>query len=145
MVEAKRNTEPRVRSTAAPSALDLSVRAAPSVIAGLRHEACAFAAAHSADEKLVDDIALAVSEAVTNVVKYAYASPAEGHVRLTGAAAEDWLEFRVSDQGRGFREGQSDGLGLGLSLIAMVTAELTINQGQQGTEIQMRFALARPE
>jgi anti-sigma regulatory factor (Ser/Thr protein kinase) len=82
---------------------------------------------------------------VTNVVKYAYACPSQGHVRVTGAAAGDWLEFRVSDQGLGFRAGQSGGLGLGLSLIAKVTAELTIDQSPQGTAIQMRFALARPE
>jgi anti-sigma regulatory factor (Ser/Thr protein kinase) len=133
------------RASVAPSALELTAPATPSAVSGFRREACAFALANGADDKLLHDVALAISEAVTNAVKYAYADNSGDPVRLRASAAHDWLEFAVSDQGRGFREGHSNGLGLGLSLIARVTAELAIDQGQHGTEVRMRFALPTPE
>jgi anti-sigma regulatory factor (Ser/Thr protein kinase) len=142
MTASERESGPPSQAVAGPSTLGLTVSATPSVVADFRREARAFALANGADHKLLHDISLAVSEAVTNVVKYAYY--AEDHpnpVRLSASAANDWLEFAVSDQGRGFREGHSDGLGLGLSLIAKVTAELAIDQGRHGTEVRMRFAL----
>jgi anti-sigma regulatory factor (Ser/Thr protein kinase) len=126
---------------AAPS-LALSQPAIPVAVAALRHEASLFAAAHGAGKRLAGDVALAVSEAVTNAVKYAYGPDGEGRVQLAAAVADGWLEIRVSDRGRGFQPGRSDGLGLGLSLIADLAAEMTVVQGPEGTEIRMRFALA---
>lgn len=111
------------------------------MIPRLRHAACAFAAQHGAEGVTLDDIALAVSEAVTNAVKYAYESADRGRVRLAGSAGDGWLELIVADRGRGFREGALGGLGLGLSIIAKVTTELTIEQAATGTEVRMRFAL----
>lgn len=89
----------------------------------MRQRATAFAAAHGADSDLQADVALAISEAVTNAVKYAY-SPQEpdGQVLLTASARRSWLEFDISDQGNGFREGESSGLGLGLQLIAKLSS-----------------------
>jgi serine/threonine-protein kinase RsbW len=127
---------------APPADLRISEPAIPEAIGRMRHAAHAFAAAHGAADQLLDDIALAVSEAVTNAVKYAYEPAVQGRVRLTGSAGEGWLELIVTDRGRGFREGESGGLGLGLSLIAKMTSELTIEQAAAGTEVRMRFALA---
>ena len=107
----------------------------------MRHAARAFAAKHGAEDSLLDDIGLAVSEAVTNAVKYAYEPAGQGRVRLAGSAGDGWLELVVTDRGRGFREGASGGLGLGLSIIAKMTTELTIEQAATGTEVRMRFAL----
>lgn len=111
------------------------------MIATLRHEASEFAAAHGAGGRMAGDVALAVSEAVTNAVKYAYAPGQKGRVQLYATVTGGWLEIRVSDRGRGFQTGGSGGLGLGLALIADLAAEMTVVQGPEGTEIQMRFAL----
>jgi len=127
-----------------PRTIAVSAPATPAAIARLRHAAADFAGAHGAEPKLADDIALAVSEAVTNVVKYAY-GPGQGtasdEVRLRGDASGDWLELRVCDGGDGFGRGSSDGLGLGLSIMASLSAELTIVQEGEGTEVRMRFPL----
>lgn len=107
----------------------------------LRHRAAAFATRSGADPEVVADVALAVSEAVTNAVKYAYESGVEGTVELTASVRRPWLEIRIRDGGTGFGQGSVDGLGLGLTIIARLCAEMTIVQEGTGTEVQMRFPL----
>jgi anti-sigma regulatory factor (Ser/Thr protein kinase) len=107
----------------------------------LRHAAAGFAAEHGADPALCGDIALAVSEAVTNAVKHSR-SHADEQVTLTASVIEGWLEIRVRDRGARFGV-ESDGLGLGLPTIARLCAHLTISQEGLGTELRMRFPLPR--
>ena len=116
-------------------------RAEPAAVPALRHRAREFAAAQGADERLAADVALAVSEAVTNVVKYAYEGGAEGKIELAASVDEGWLTLWVRDRGTGFGRGSIDGLGLGLSIIARLCADMKIVQEGSGTEVQMRFAL----
>lgn len=116
--------------------------ARPEAVPALRHAAADFAAEHGADPHLRGDIALAVSEAVTNAVKHSRAH-LEEQVTLTASVADDWLEIRVRDRGTGFGLAESDGLGLGLPTIARLAAQLTIVQEGQGTELRMRFPLPR--
>jgi anti-sigma regulatory factor (Ser/Thr protein kinase) len=129
---------------AAPSVVSLKVchPGSPDVVPSFRHAAVDFAATHGADADLCHDVALAVSEAVTNAVKHADAR-AEETVSLTASVADDWLEIRVLDRGAGFGNPESDGLGLGLSIIARLSAHLTISQEGRGTELVMRFPLPR--
>jgi anti-sigma regulatory factor (Ser/Thr protein kinase) len=116
--------------------------AVPEAVPVLRHAAADFAAEHGADTDLCGDIALAVSEAVTNAVKHSRTHAAE-QVALTASVADDWLEIRVTDRGAGFGLHESDGLGLGLPMIARLAAQLTISQEGLGTELCMRFPLPR--
>jgi anti-sigma regulatory factor (Ser/Thr protein kinase) len=91
---------------------------------------------------VVEAVALAVTEAVTNVVKHAYGPGAlERGIWLEGSVADELLEITVSDRGLGFRDSTCSGLGVGLSIIADMSAELTIDQGAEGTELRMRFPL----
>ena len=126
----------------APTSLELSGQAAPDLIPAFRHRTADFAAANGATPKAVEAIALAVSEAVTNVVKHAY-EPGKTNrgIWLTGSVTDALLEITVSDRGCGFRESSSPGLGVGLSIIADMSAELDIDQGPKGTELRMRFPL----
>ena len=114
----------------------------PDVVPTFRHAAVDFAAANGAGAELCDDVALAVSEAVTNAVKHADAHEDET-ISMTASVADDWLEIRVIDRGAGFGNPDSDGLGLGLSIIARLAANLTISQEGRGTELIMRFPLPR--
>jgi serine/threonine-protein kinase RsbW len=107
-----------------------------------RRAAREFAAEHGADADLCIDVALAVSEAVTNAVKHSDAHEDE-NVTLTATVADDWLEIIVRDRGTGFGTTESDGLGLGLSIIARLSAQLTISQEGSGTELRMGFPLPR--
>ncbi len=122
--------------------LNLTLPAEPASVPLLRHRAARFAAQQGVDAAVVDDVALAVSEAVTNAVKYANAADADGVVELSGAQRGGSLEVTVRDRGEGFGKGSTDGLGLGLSIIARLCSELTIVQEGDGTEVRMRFPLA---
>jgi serine/threonine-protein kinase RsbW len=125
------------------SRTELSVveAAVPASIPTLRHRARKFAAAHGG-QQLVADVALAVSEAVTNVVKYAYEAGVEGDVELAASAEKGWLDVWVRDRGTGFGSGSDDGLGLGLTIIARLCDDMKIVQEGSGTEVQMRFGLS---
>jgi anti-sigma regulatory factor (Ser/Thr protein kinase) len=121
--------------------LNLTMPAEPASVPGLRRGATEFALEQGVGEELAADVALVVSEAVTNAVKYAGASGEAGVVELSARCAADWLEVRVRDHGEGFGKGSPDGLGLGLSIIARLSADLRIVQEGEGTEVRMRFPL----
>jgi len=121
--------------------LKLTLPAEPASVPVLRHRASQFAAEQGVGRDVVADVALAVSEAVTNAVKYAKVSGGEGVVELSAAAWGGWLVVKVRDRGEGFGKGSSDGLGLGLSIIARLCADLKIVQEGDGTEVLMRFPL----
>jgi len=107
----------------------------------LRHKAAAFAAEKGAGSELISDVNLAVSEAVTNAVKYGGEERGEGNVGLAAYSGEDWIEFRITDEGERFGKGSADGLGLGLAIIARLCDDLRIVQEGAGTTVRMRFAL----
>lgn len=113
--------------------------AKPASVPTLRHRAREFAASQGAGEQLIADVALAVSEAVTNVVKYAYEAGTDGDIELTGSTEQGRLEIWVRDRGTGFGKGSIDGLGL--SIIARLCDDMKIVQEGTGTEVRMRFAL----
>ncbi|HEU5251911.1 MAG TPA: ATP-binding protein [Solirubrobacterales bacterium] len=119
----------------------LVLPAEPASVPELRHRVTRFAKEHGLTSDLVADVALAVSEAVTNAVKYANAAEAEGVVELLACRDDEWLEVTVRDRGEGFGNGSVDGLGLGLSIIARLAGELRIVQEGDGTEVRMRFPL----
>lgn len=120
---------------------ELTRDAEPEAVTAFRHHAAAFAAEQGAGPDLVQDIALAVSEAVTNAVKYAHAPAPGSSVTLSASAEDGWLTLRVRDRGTGFGAGSSDGLGLGLTIIARLCDDLNIVQEGAGTQVLMRFVL----
>lgn len=121
--------------------LNLRLPAEPASVPAFRRRASQFAAEQGVGGDVVADVALAVSEAVTNAVKYANVSEGQGVVELSAAAEGGWLEVKVRDRGEGFGKGSSDGLGLGLAIIARLCADLKIVQEGDGTEVRMRFPL----
>lgn len=129
------------RAKPASGGLELVSPAESRAISILRHEASAFAAEQGASAELVADIALAVSEAATNAVKYAYSGDEAGSMRLSASVGDGWLTMAVSDSGNGFGAGPSDGLGLGLTIIARLCDDLKIAQEGSGTRVLMRFVL----
>lgn len=129
------------RDEEAPSSLAMMRPANPGAIAEIRHAAIDFAAAHGAGADLLDDLALAVSEATTNAVKHAQTPAIDGVVEMAASVSGSWLELRIRDRGLGFGTQESDGLGLGLPLIASLASELRIRQEGHGTEVQMRFVI----
>lgn len=127
-----------------PGARNLS-RAFPAVdtsVPAARLLASDFAQRAGAVGDVVDRVRLAVSEAVTNVVKHAYRG-APGELQLSLAVCDDELWTLVSDDGCGHQVPAYDpGLGLGLALMAEACDEFTVTErAGGGTEVQMRFQL----
>jgi stage II sporulation protein AB (anti-sigma F factor) len=91
----------------------------------------------------LEDIRLAVSEAVTNSVAYAYdGAPGDVHVIAAVVSGELWVV--IADDGMGMRRRPNEirGLGLGLGLMARLSDALTIlTRSSGGVEVQMRFQL----
>jgi serine/threonine-protein kinase RsbW len=105
----------------------------------IRHAVEDVARALGAAPNVRHDIALAVTEACTNVVLHAGAED----IAVTAAPAEDGMEVVVQDSGRGMRpRADSPGLGLGLSLIARLASRLEVLQGPhgRGTELRLWFS-----
>jgi serine/threonine-protein kinase RsbW len=121
--------------------MQLTMPADPASVPELRHRASQFAAEQGAGRLVVQDVALAVSEAVTNAVKYAAGAAGAGVVELSGARHGGALEVIVRDRGEAFGKGSADGLGLGLAIIARLCSDLKIVQEGDGTEVRMRFLL----
>src|SRR5947209_12121339 len=124
-------------------ALDESYPAIPEAVPLARCAVARVAAdAGAADERL-EEIRLAVSEALTNAVVHAYRNGPVGHFHVTAAVAADELWVLISDDGRGLRAwNDSRGLGIGLSLISGLSDDFAIvTRASGGTEVQMRFDL----
>jgi serine/threonine-protein kinase RsbW len=120
--------------------------AAPEAVRQLRARVTAFAEAEGAPPELQDAVALAVSEAVTNVVLHAYPGAREaGAVRVRCRVAEEQLVVEVGDDGVGMaRRDDSPGVGHGLAMVGAVVEALEIAPGPhgRGTTVRMTFAAA---
>jgi anti-sigma regulatory factor (Ser/Thr protein kinase) len=125
-----------------PSSLQKSYAAIPSAVPVARRAITEFAAQAGARDEQLDAIRLASSEALSNVVQHAYPGRA-GSIHVTARLAGGELWLLISDDGCGLRAGRdSDGLGLGLALIAQMTDGFTVfDRASGGTELRLRFVL----
>jgi serine/threonine-protein kinase RsbW len=109
----------------------------------LRRAVHEFAEAQGADRVVLTDLALAVSEAVTNAVIHAFVDREPGSVRVCAMTGVDELTVVVTDDGRGMQpRPDSPGLGMGLPLIAQLAAHFDIREPPGGgTELRMTFTV----
>jgi anti-sigma regulatory factor (Ser/Thr protein kinase) len=98
-----------------------------------------------------ESVALAVSEAVTNVVRHAYPD-GEGGVTVTASRTIDTVTVTVTDTGVGLtpdgpagqrpaRPPRVPGMGVGLGLIQAAADSVVINESDQGVTIDMTFRI----
>lgn len=112
----------------------------------MRQSAVEFARASRAPEPVLDDLRLAISEAVTNAVVHAFRSrdrPGTVTVSVDVRVGEA-AEVVVRDDGMGMsRRSDSPGLGLGLALIGSVADQVEHRSPPDGAgfEIRMCFRL----
>ena len=118
--------------------------ARPECISPLRRAVVAFARQSGASNRQAEDIAVAVSEALSNAVVHAYAGRDEpGDVVVQARLQDHSLEVEVCDEGIGMLpRADSPGLGLGLGLMAHEASHCEIRSSPSGgTEVVLRFEL----
>jgi serine/threonine-protein kinase RsbW len=111
-------------------------------ISPLRRAVAALARGAGFSPERVDDVALAVSEVLSNVVVHAYRDrPVPGQVDLVAAVDGPSVHVTIADAGAGFMpRGDSPGLGLGLALAGMIADDLRISSAPpSGTLVALRF------
>jgi anti-sigma regulatory factor (Ser/Thr protein kinase) len=120
----------------------------PENVGRIRREVVGYAAQHGVPEPPLADLAVAVSEAVTNAVVHAFRNgiPAEGTVKVeVEVTAGQVAKVVVSDDGEGMTpRPDTPGLGLGLPLMAQLASSFTVTGplDGSGTEVCMTFDLA---
>jgi anti-sigma regulatory factor (Ser/Thr protein kinase) len=122
----------------------LAWKAVPASVAEARSAVAEFAAASGVGSDTLAALRVAVSEAVTNAVVHAYLdAPEAGPVHVTAEREADSMWVAVSDEGRGMvPRPDSPGIGLGLPLIARMTAGFELYERDGGgTVLKMRFRL----
>ena len=124
-------------------ALHQQLPARPQSIGRLRHAVAEFADSSGASAGQCANIALAVSEALSNAVIHAYIGDDQpGAVAVNVQMHARRLEVVVCDAGSGMRPRvDSPGAGLGLPLIARLTEQLDISDAMPGTCVRMTFAI----
>ncbi len=91
-----------------------------------------------------EDVALAVSEAVGNAVRHAYAG-SQGDIELTAQVESDWLVIVVRDWGIGWRPSPDPGLGLGVPLMRTM-GDLSVTRAEDGgSRVVLRFPCSDSE
>jgi anti-sigma regulatory factor (Ser/Thr protein kinase) len=121
--------------------------AIPEHVGVLRDAVVQFADASGASRRMREQIALAVSEALSNCVLHAYADRDQpGLVTVEAAVREGALIVLVSDEGRGMVPRlDSPGLGIGLPLIAQMCDQFDIEarDDRPGVRLSMTFAISQ--
>ena len=125
--------------TGAKQRYEMRVTADASHVGDLRKAVLAFAEELGFDD--TNGIALAVSEAMTNVVVHAYRDEDVGDMRIVACDKPDRLVVVVRDYGAGMLpRADSPGLGLGLPLISTMADELQIEAADgSGCLLRMHF------
>ena len=120
----------------------LHFEATPKNIAPARHAIAARARSAGLPEALIDNIALAASEALTNAVVHGFKEDQAGHVEVTAGLQAAGFVITVRDDGGGMvPRPDSPGLGLGLPIIAQLAATLDVRSDPAGggTTVCMTF------
>ena len=119
----------------------------PTVVRTVRRDLVDYARLLGANDETCDAVALAVSEALTNVVQHAYVGQEAGSIDVDAQLERgDRLRVRVSDDGRGpIPRADSPGLGLGLGVMAQTADDFSISSrsGSRGTVVTLGFSLPR--
>jgi serine/threonine-protein kinase RsbW len=124
--------------------VSMNVEALARSVGSVRRRLVAFASEVGADRELQARIALAVSEAATNVVVHAYPRETSRPLRVQADFEDGDLEVVVADDGAGLRPRRSPGIGAGLGVIAETCDDFVIRERERsGVELWMRFHVDR--
>jgi anti-sigma regulatory factor (Ser/Thr protein kinase) len=118
--------------------------ARPEHVSDARRQVVELARENGIPDAALTGVRLAVSEAVANAVVHGYRDGTPGAVTVLAEADEDRLKVVVTDEGCGMSPDLgSTGAGLGLPLIAELTASMSVRPARsgRGTTLCMTFHL----
>ena len=116
--------------------------ARPQSIAPLRRAVATFAARNGATARQCEDIALAVSEALTAVVFAPEVGRDEGNVVVDARVSGDALQVVVCDEGGRTLPREDDAaLGFGFAVIVRLAEAIEIEDAMPGVRVRMTFTL----
>ena len=119
--------------------VSFSVDAVAENVGAIRQRVVGFAGEHGAGPEEQAAVALAISEAASNVVVHAY-PVGRGPIHVEADVEDGDLELVVADDGQGFTTAQSTRLGAGLAVVARSCAAYAIRERlPHGVELWMRF------
>lgn len=126
------------------SALRIRMVAMPENVMLVRQALDGAARELGADTAIVEDLKLAVTEACSNVVKYAYRD-ASGALEVTLDPVDSGFSVVVRDDGTWLERaaGDGDAGGLGIPLMEAVTRRFEISSNDDGTTVRLDFPLNR--
>jgi serine/threonine-protein kinase RsbW len=120
--------------------ISLDAEAVAPSVGDARRRLVAFAAELGADRELQARVALAVTEAASNVVMHAYPDAGPRPLQVKADFEDGDLEVIVADKGEGLRPRPSPGLGAGLGIIAESCDDVVVREREgAGVELWMRF------
>jgi len=114
-------------------------------VSGARRAVTAFADGHDVPEPPLEDLRLALSEAVTNAVVHGYRVRAPGTITIVVAIDPASVVVSVTDDGDGMTPRvDSPGLGLGMPLMSTLADSIEVGSAPDGhgTAVRMQFSLA---
>ena len=120
-----------------------AAEAVPDCVPALRNAVVAFAEKAGVPEPPLENLRLAVSEAITNVVLHGYPADETGSVEVHAETTRDRVRVTVADRGTGYAPRlNSPGAGLGMPIIAAVADAVEIRHREpSGTEVELSFRL----
>jgi serine/threonine-protein kinase RsbW len=120
--------------------VSMDVEAVARSVGHVRRRLVAFASEVGADREVQARIALAVSEAATNVVVHAYPGETSRPLCVEADFEDGDLEVVIADEGAGLHPRRSPGMGAGLGVIAETCDEFLVREREAaGVELWMRF------
>lgn len=122
--------------------LDITGTADGHTAARARREFTIWLARDLAAGALLDDLVLAVYEALANAADHAYTPTSAGLVRLLAHRSRDAVHITVSDRGTWREEPATESFrGRGLSLIRLLVRHVHIESGPTGTTMHLSTPL----
>jgi len=126
----------------APSTLLIDDEATPHRLSDVRHRLAAWLHANGIGEPLADDIVLVVNEACSNCVEHAYRGTHPERMRIEAQVRGDRVRICVADSGSWKTPPADPGTrGRGLLLIRTVSDHVEVEGTDEGTTVEMTFAL----
>lgn len=122
-----RRPSPHLRATLAPARLD--------DLHDLRRVVARWLEGHDVAPMVVEDLRLALTEAVANAIEHGLEGHDDGEVEVAIDHHDGQLEVRVRDDGRWLATPSEPDRGRGLQIIAFVSSAMEITTTPEGTTL----------